>query len=69
MGEWSGRGRGRGKLLAGRTEIFKGLYSNVSLVKDADRCSDWKATVGKGGCERGASGVKWREGGERESKQ
>lgn len=68
VGEWLGCGWGRGKFLAGRIEIFKGLYLNVSLVKDVDRCLDWKVIVGKGGCERGVLGVKWREGGERESK-
>lgn len=48
---------------------LQGLDSNVSLVKDGNRCPDWKATVGKGGCESGDSGVKWRENGERETKQ
>lgn len=62
---------GAGTAFSRREQIFKGLDPYVSLVKGGTRCPDWKATVGKGGCERGASGlkVKWREGEKRESKQ
>lgn len=61
-------GLGGREAFSRQEQIFKGLDSNVSLVKDGNRCPDWKAPVGKRRCGRGASGVTWREGGERESK-